>query len=67
MEKSVSCIISQLINTQLNPSYATGESGGSPTANDVFNMLPYMAIPLLLVLIAGLYFISLYRKKGVQP
>lgn len=63
MEKSISCFLNQLVNAQLNPGYVEGANG---TASDVFNMLPYMAIPLLLVLIGGLYCISLYRKREMQ-
>ncbi len=58
--------MNQLMNAQLNPGYSADGNGYSPTANELFNMLPYMAIPVLLVLIGGLYFINLYRKRELK-
>lgn len=65
MEKSLSCFVNKMMGAQLSPGYLPGEGGSSLSAYDLFNMLPYLAIPLLLVLIGGLYFISLYRTRGL--
>ena len=62
MEKSLSCFLNQLMNTQLNPGYAADGN----IAGELFNMLPYLAIPVLVVLIGGLYCISLYRKRELK-
>jgi hypothetical protein len=66
MENSISCFLNKLINAQLNPGSISGEGGGSPSASDLFQMLPYMAIPTLLVMIGGLYMISIYRRKRLK-
>lgn len=66
MEKSINCILNKLVSAQLNPGYTSGEGSSTLTANELFQMLPYMAIPMLLVLIGGLYCISLYRKRGLN-
>lgn len=64
MEKSLTCFLNKLVSAQLSPGYISGEHGG-PAAGDLFQMLPYVAVPALLVLIVGLYCINLYRKKGL--
>ncbi|WP_157986422.1 hypothetical protein [Chitinophaga alhagiae] len=66
MEKSLTCFLNKLVSAQLNPGYATGEYSG-PATGDLLQMLPYVAVPALLVLIAGLYCISIYRKRGTFP
>lgn len=66
MKSSLSCFLNKLINAQLNPGSMSGAGDPSPSASDLFQMLPYMAIPMLLVMIAGLYAISVYRKKRIH-
>jgi hypothetical protein len=66
MEKSFSCLVNRLLDVQLL-------AGNQPQGKDIqqsgfamFELLPYMAIPMLVVMIGGLYFISLYRKRSAK-
>lgn len=58
MEKSLSCFMNRLMEVPLYSGQDFRYSGW-----DMIEILPYMAIPLLLVLFAGLYFMSLSRRK----
>lgn len=58
MENSFSCFVNRLIEV---PLYAG--QGFSYSGWDVMQIIPWMALPLLLVLFAGLYFMSLTRRK----
>lgn len=58
MEKSLSCFMNRLMEVPLYSGQGFRYSGW-----DMIEVLPYMAIPLLLVLFAGLYFMSLSRRK----
>jgi hypothetical protein len=57
MEGSFSCFMNKWMEMPLQSGQSLRHTGW-----DMMEMIPYMAIPLLLVLIAGLYLIDLHRK-----
>lgn len=63
MEKSFSCFVNLLLDVQLFAGNQPHGKSLQQSGSDMFELLPYMAIPILVVMIGGLYFISLYRKK----
>lgn len=64
MEKSFSCLVNRLLDVQLLAGNQPQGKSMQQSGFDMFELLPYMAVPLLVVMIGGLYFISLYRKKS---
>lgn len=66
MEKSFSCLVNRLLDVQLLAGNQPQEKSIQQTGFAMFELLPYMAIPLLVVMIGGLYFISLYRKRSLK-
>ncbi len=65
MEKSISCFAHKLLDAGLNAGHSSGV-GSNLTGGDLFELLPYMVIPMLVVLIGGLYLINFYRKRRLS-
>ena len=63
MEKSFSCFVNRLLDLHLFAGNQPHGKSLQQSGSDMFELLPYMAIPLLVVMIGGLYFMSLYRRK----
>lgn len=63
MEKSFSCFVNRLLDVHLFAGSQPHGRSMQQSGADMLELLPYMVIPLLVVMIGGLYFMSLYRKK----
>lgn len=61
MEKSFSCFMNRLMEVPLYSGEGFRYSGWA-----MMDIIPWMAVPLLLVLFAGLYFMSLSRRKQLH-
>ncbi len=66
MEKSFSCLVNRLLDVQLLAGNQPQGKGIQQSGFDLFELLPYMAVPLLVVMIGGLYFINSYRKRTLN-
>ncbi|RPD40207.1 hypothetical protein [Chitinophaga barathri] len=58
----MNCLINKVLDFQLSTGTFTGHSG-SVSGYDQMTFMPYLIIPFLMVLIAGLYLIDQYRRK----
>ncbi|MRG46294.1 hypothetical protein GFS24_14320 [Chitinophaga sp. SYP-B3965] len=66
MEKSFSCLVNRLLDVQLFAGNPPQGKSIQQSGSAMMELLPYMAVPLLVVMIGGLYFISLYRKRSLK-
>jgi hypothetical protein len=66
MEKSFSCLVNRLLDVQLLAGNQPQGKSIRQSGFDLFELLPYMAVPLLVVMIGGLYFINAYRKRSLN-
>ncbi|MBO9152684.1 hypothetical protein ACFOTA_10735 [Chitinophaga sp. GCM10012297] len=63
MEK-INCAISKVLDFQLGSGAVSCQANASSTTGfDLMVLMPYMTIPFLLVLMAGLLAIDQYRRK----
>ncbi|MGX5818357.1 hypothetical protein ACWKWU_09190 [Chitinophaga lutea] len=61
METSFYCVASKLMSGL--PGLTGGRPGEPLDMADLFGMLPYFAVPMLIVLIGGLFAISQYQSR----
>ncbi|SIO43670.1 hypothetical protein [Chitinophaga niabensis] len=66
MEKSFSCLVNRLLDVQLLAGNHPEGKSMQQSGFDLFELLPYMAVPLLVVMIGGLYVINSYRKRTLN-
>lgn len=63
MEK-INCAINKVLDFHLGPVSFSGHSDAAPASGfDLMALMPYMTIPFLMVLMAGLLAMDQYRRK----